>query len=160
MATRLPPPLWLIVALVWALTTVGCTEQSKALLPPSAQAEENRRLVLAFHDAFFNRRDVDAAARYVAPEYREHDPRLAGGRQALVDYFRQDFARNPHRSTRVVRSAVDNDIVFLHLEVKSAPDAHGEAAVEMYRVHEGRIVEHWRVAQPVPVNSANTNTMF
>lgn len=160
MATRIPPPLLLIATLTWALATAGCTEQSKALLPPSAQAEENRRLVLAFHDAFFNRRDVAAAERYVAAEYREHDPRIGDGRQALMEFSRREFTRNPQRSARLVRSAADEDMVFLYLHATSAPDDRGEAVVEMFRLHEGKIVEHWRVAQPVPADPANPNAMF
>lgn len=154
-------PTWLLVAaLVWVFAAAGCTEQGKALLPPSAQAEENRRLVFAFHDAFFNRRDVRAAERYVALDLREHSPHLTDGRQALMDHYRKDFARHPQQSFRVVRSAVDADIVFLHLHAKSAPEDRGRAVVEIYRVDGGKIVEHWSVVQTVPDSSDGADTMF
>ena len=31
---------------------------------------------------------------------------------------------------------------------------------DMFRIKDGKIVEHWDVIQPVPEKSANANTMF
>lgn len=160
MDSRFRTTFVLIVAVASLLAAAGCTEQSKALLPPSAQAEENRRLVLAFHDAFFNRRDLRAAERYIAEAYREHSPARRDGRAALMDFYRDEFAQRPQQLFRVARSAVDNDTVFLHLHVKASPEDRGRAVVDIYRVEEGRIVEHWSVEQPVPEAPANANPMF
>ena len=40
------------------------------------------------------------------------------------------------------------------------PDDLGLAVVDIFRVEDGRIIEHWDVIQPVPAESANTNGMF
>jgi predicted SnoaL-like aldol condensation-catalyzing enzyme len=41
-----------------------------------------------------------------------------------------------------------------------SPDDLGQAVVDIFRVEDGRIVEHWDVLQPVPAESANSNGMF
>jgi predicted SnoaL-like aldol condensation-catalyzing enzyme len=65
-----------------------------------------------------------------------------------MDFYRADFAQHPQQSVRIARSAVENDTVFLHLHRKSSPDDRGRAVVDIYRVEEGKIVEHWSVEQP------------
>ena len=41
-----------------------------------------------------------------------------------------------------------------------SPDDLGHVVVGIFRVEDGRIVEHWDVMQQVPTESANTHRMF
>jgi predicted SnoaL-like aldol condensation-catalyzing enzyme len=47
-----------------------------------------------------------------------------------------------------------------HGLITTAPEDRGTAAVDIFRVEDGRVVEHWDVLQPVPEEAANDNTMF
>jgi predicted SnoaL-like aldol condensation-catalyzing enzyme len=47
-----------------------------------------------------------------------------------------------------------------HSVLKSSPDDRGTAAADIFRLEDGKIVEHWDVLQPVPEESANDDTMF
>ncbi|SKW40691.1 Uncharacterised protein [Mycobacteroides abscessus subsp. massiliense] len=60
----------------------------------------------------------------------------------------------------MVRSAVDGDLVYLHVHSTNDPQDRGQAVVDIFRVDGGKIVEHWDVIQDVPAESANGNTMF
>lgn len=124
------------------------------------QEEKNRALVLEFYEAVFVRHDLTAADRVLAETYIQHNPRVPDGRAAFVAVFTRMFAANPAARARVVRSATDGDLVYLHVHTKSSPEDRGRAIVDIFRVAGGRIVEHWDVIQEVPEAAANGNTMF
>jgi len=125
-----------------------------------AVQEANRTLVLRFYDEFFNRHDVYGAARYLAEDYRQHNPSVPDGRAPVLAYFSQFFQENPQSRARVVRSATDGDLVYLHIHSTNGPEDRGVAVVDIFHVRDGLIIEHWDVIQPVPAESANANTMF
>ncbi|WP_376097926.1 nuclear transport factor 2 family protein [Roseomonas sp. CCTCC AB2023176] len=122
--------------------------------------ERNRRLVVAFYEAVFVRHDLSAAERYLSEDYRQHNPRVPDGRAAFVAVFSRILAANPQARSRIVRSAADGDLVFLHVHSQSNPSDRGRAIVDIFRVEGDRIVEHWDVIQEVPETAANGNTMF
>lgn len=120
----------------------------------------NQRTVLAFYEAGLNRKDFDAAAQYLGPTYTQHNPTAADG----VDGFRQFVeylrAHLPQRHSTIVRSFADGDFVILHVHAQDGPDDRGKAIVDIFRLAQGKIVEHWDVIQPVPDKAANSNGMF
>jgi predicted SnoaL-like aldol condensation-catalyzing enzyme len=123
--------------------------------------EANRILVLDFYEQVFNRHQVsEGATAAVSEDYRQHNPMVANGRAAFIATFTQVFADNPASSAEIVRSAADGDLVFLHVHSRLSPQDPGHAVVDIFRVAEGRIVEHWDVIQPVPTTSISGNSMF
>ena len=122
--------------------------------------EANRALVIEFYDLFFNRHQVEQAARVVADDYKQHNPDVPDGKAPFVGYFTGYFEDNPQSRARIVRSATDGDLVYLHVHSTTGPQDLGQAVVDIFRVENGIIVEHWDVIQEVPAKAANDNTMF
>jgi predicted SnoaL-like aldol condensation-catalyzing enzyme len=54
----------------------------------------------------------------------------------------------------------DGDYVLLHVHRLRTPGTRGDAIVDIFRLENGKIVEHWDIIQPLPEASANANTMF
>ena len=121
--------------------------------------EANRKLVVEFYDRFFNSHDVEAAS-VVAEEYRQHNPEVPDGKKPLVSFFTGFFKDNPQSKAKIVRSSTDGDLVWLHVHATNGADDRGQAIVDIFRVKDGKIVEHWDVIQAVPKEAANKNTMF
>lgn len=123
------------------------------------QEDANRQLVVAFYNQFFNDHDT-GSAEVLAPDYIQHNPGVPDGRAPVVEYFSRYFKTHPDYRSEIMRSAADGDLVWLHVHSTEGDDDPGSAVVDIFRVDDGKIVEHWDVIQPVPDKSANDNTMF
>ena len=144
-----------------AILTAGLAAPGMAQEPRDiAQEEANRKLVVDFYDKVFNQHMVEEAAVVLTDDYKQHNPHVPVGKEPFVSYVTQFFKDNPEARARIVRSAADGDLVWLHLNSTQNAQDRGEAIVDIFRVEDGRIVEHWDVIQPVPETSANENTMF
>ncbi len=149
-------PLLAAAILTAGLAAPALAEEAR----DTAQEEANRKLVVDFYDKVFNQHMVAEGAAVLTEEYKQHNPHVPDGKERFVSYFAQFFKDNPEARTRVVRSAADGDLVWLHNHSTQNPQDRGEAIVDIFRVKDGMIVEHWDVIQAVPETSANENTMF
>ena len=131
-----------------------------AAMAGSTQEEANRKAVLAFYEKGLNQKDVDAALAYVGDRYTQHNPNAADGPEGFrkfIAFLREKF---PNSHSEIKRSFVDGDYVILHVHAVREPGTKGSAIVDIFKLENGKIVEHWDVVQPIPENPANNNTMF
>ena len=131
-----------------------------AALAASAQEEANRAAVLAFYEKGLNQKDADAALAYVGNRYVQHNPNASDGPDGFrkfIGFLREKF---PNAHSEIKRSFVDGDFVILHVHSVREPGSRGRAIVDIFKLENGKIVEHWDVVQDIPENPANNNTMF
>lgn len=123
--------------------------------------EANKALVKNFYEmAFADHKAKEAAEKYLSEGYIQHNPHVATGRQPFIDFFVPFFAKNPEARSEIKRIVAEGDLVVLHVHSKGKKSDRGNAIVDIFRVENGKIVEHWDVEQPIPEKSANSNTMF
>ena len=123
------------------------------------KVEANKRRVREWQELAL-RQPEEAVARYIGPTYRQHNPGAADGAESLVATMKW-FAENfPELRMDTKRIIAEDDYVVVHSHLILKPGDRGSAVVEMFRLEDGKIVEHWDVAQEIPEASANDNTMF
>src|SRR5262245_58722378 len=126
-----------------------------------ADLERNKQTVIAFITRAFNdKQPADAVAKYVGSQYIQHDPQSPDGAEAFIQFARGFAGQFPQLSIDIKRVIAEGDLVVTHLLITMAPEKGGMAGVDIFRLQDGKIVEHWDVLQPVPEQAANDNTMF
>jgi len=126
----------------------------------SAQLEANKKLVVAFYDAAINRKDFAAAVQYLGPQYKQHNPTARDGAEGLKAFIEFLKARFPKQHGDIRQVIAEGDLVALHVHSTRDDGTPGRAIVDIFRVANGKVVEHWDVIQDIPEKSANENGMF
>lgn len=120
-----------------------------------------REVVLAFEKlAFDERRPTEAMERYASPDFVDHNPNIRGDRASVIEHLeRLDWSTGGPQRT-IVHLVVEGDIAIIHHHLVRKPGDAGIAAVDIFRVKNGKLVEHWDVLQPIPQDSVNPRPMF
>jgi predicted SnoaL-like aldol condensation-catalyzing enzyme len=137
-----------------------------ALGAPSAQAadaqqmEANKKAVVEFYEKGLNQKDFDAAAKYLGARYVQHNPSAADGAEGFRGFLQFLRDKFPNSHSEIKRVFADGDFVILHVHAVREPGTRGVAIVDIFKLENGKIVEHWDVRQEIPEQAANANTMF
>ena len=125
------------------------------------QLEANKRIVREWNELAINqRKPEEAVAKYLGPYYRQHNPGAADGAEPFIAFMKHFAQAFPDFRLEPKRIIAEGDIVILHSHLILKPGERGSAVVDIFRLENGKIVEHWDVIQAVPETSANNNTMF
>lgn len=121
----------------------------------------NIQIVTTFWEEFFNKHDTNAVDKYLDSSYIQHNPYVADGVDEFKKFFIPAF-RNELKefSAEIKHIASSENLVFLHNHQRKNSSDLGSAALDIFRLKNGKIVEHWDVIQAIPEKSANDNTMF
>jgi len=127
----------------------------------SSNSDRNKYNAQAFYDLMFNQcKPREAIELYAGDEYIQHNPHVADGKEAFVEYFEKMAVEYPGKKTHFIRSIAEDDLVVLHCH-QEWPGSDDYAGIDIFRFDEnGKVVEHWDVLQVIPEKSKNENGLF
>jgi predicted SnoaL-like aldol condensation-catalyzing enzyme len=159
-----------LVALVLVSAMAGPLSQTKAADSPAhvrpverrlEMSQANKALVMKAYQELIGDHDLTALDRYWADEYIQHSPKASDGREALRQMLiDMGLPKMPMFKVDFLRVAAEGDLVWLHLRLPATDHTPEVVLVDIFRVDDGRIVEHWDVMQEVPKQKPNPRSMY
>jgi predicted SnoaL-like aldol condensation-catalyzing enzyme len=129
--------------LVFALLSVA-----QSLRADDSLTARNKEVVRNFYSTVLIGRDVDAAPKFLRPDYIQHNPQVPTGLKGFMDTFRERFSQKlpPDYKRELLNVIGDNDIVVVYVrQTWTGKDGqhHQALGFDMFRVKDGMIAEHW-----------------
>ncbi len=120
--------------------------------------EQNKKVLQEFYQIIFQGHNLDAAGNYMHEDYIQHNPDAEQGIKGFVDFHKGFFAAAPDFCATINRMVAEDDIVFVYntitgthtgkgfLHYKPTGNKINFDAVDMFRLKDGKLCEHWDVA--------------
>lgn len=138
----------------------GISSQFNNTLKNGKMTKKNRKIIEDFADIFYRQKDVEKAfIKYVAEDYIQHNPNILDGRKTAITALKPKFS-NPEAIFDIKRIIVDGNLAVIHVHGRMNRTQLGGAVADIYRLENGKIVEHWDVLQPIPEKAISLHPMF
>ncbi len=126
----------------------------------TAQEEANAQLVRNLFDKVLIPMDKTLVDAFIGENYLQHSSLAEPGRDALKRWL--DFVRveSPQATQKIYRIFAEDDHVITHQHVIRWPGDAGFAVCDIFRIADGKIVEHWDVVQQIAEQPINPVSMF
>ncbi|WP_051175142.1 nuclear transport factor 2 family protein [Nocardia exalbida] len=103
--------------------------------------------------------NIDALRTLLHDEFLEHSPGNPSGKDAFLEFIAQ--APVAGSTLELARVIADDEYVVMHYRMILPGETEADqAVVDIWRMVDGKIVEHWDVVQPVPEPGQIPHGMF
>jgi predicted SnoaL-like aldol condensation-catalyzing enzyme len=135
-------------------TTVYIYRKNKKMTQSS-----NKAIVLAALKHLVGQLDTSCIDTYVSDQYVQHSPTVPDGKAGLLQMleYLKLMPQPAERRSPVVRAIADGDFVMLHMDLVFM--GKRMAVVDLYRLTDGRLAEHWDASQHQPEQVSGEHTM-
>jgi predicted SnoaL-like aldol condensation-catalyzing enzyme len=105
--------------------------------------QHNKALAREAMISLFQRRDASAVERFYAPNYIQHNPNIAQGRDALRELV-ANLSDAVYYEPGII--VAEGDFVALHGRIRGWAEAP-QVVIDLFRIEDGKLAEHWDVLQ-------------
>jgi predicted SnoaL-like aldol condensation-catalyzing enzyme len=121
-------------------------------------SEHNKKIVREFYEEVFRKRDLKAVDRFMHEDYIQHNPDASQGKKGFLDFHKGFFAAIPDFCATINQIVAEGDLVFVFNTITGTHLGEGFLrypptgnkinfdAVDMFRLRNGKLCEHWDVA--------------
>lgn len=121
-------------------------------------AERNKQVIRELYEEVFCKHDLDAVVRFIHDDYIQHNPHAAQGKAGFVEFHKSFFAAIPDARAAINMMVAEGDFVFVYSTYTGTHTGDGLMGlprtgnridydvVDMFRLRDGKLCEHWDVA--------------
>jgi predicted SnoaL-like aldol condensation-catalyzing enzyme len=121
-------------------------------------AENNKKVVREFYEEVFHKHDLTIVDRFMHDDYIQHNPDADQGRIGFIEFHKGFFAALPDFCATINQLVAEGDLVFVYNTITGTHTGKGFLnypptgnaikfdAVDMFRLRDGKLCEHWDVA--------------
>jgi predicted SnoaL-like aldol condensation-catalyzing enzyme len=147
---------------ILVLAGISASAPARSADDQEAIEEQNKQIAIEFYNAALNEKNWEKTKSFIGNRYVQHNLAAIDGPEGLkahIEFLKRDFPNNRGEIKHVL---ADGDLVALHIHNRRSPEMRGYAVVDIFRIENGKVVEHWDVVQtiPDPKDAKNQNTMF
>lgn len=128
----------------------GCAEHVETETMTESQEIASKRLALSFYRDVIGQLNEAMIDSLIAEDYIQHNPMVKTGRAGFMEAFAymKQMPRPENPKNPVVRAIAEGNFAVLHLQVEIAGKQH--VVIDLFRVEDGQLAEHWDVMQMHP----------
>lgn len=120
--------------------------------------EANKKVVREFYEVVFQKHDLSAVGRYMHDDYIQHNPDAEQGSAGFIKFHEGFFAAVPDFRASIIQLVAEGDLVYVYNRITGTHQNNGFLgypptgnriaydAVDMFRLKDGKLCEHWDVA--------------
>ncbi|EXK77392.1 hypothetical protein FOQG_17894 [Fusarium oxysporum f. sp. raphani 54005] len=119
----------------------------------------NKQIVTDAYQRIFGDLDASAVDDYISKDFVQHNPTIADGPAGVKQLVQKLVSQGVQKQTIEFKHVVaEGDTVILHTRYEMA--GHEWRFIDIYRVKNDKLVEHWDAMIQWPETRANNNPMF
>lgn len=124
-----------------------------------SQEEQNKQVATTAYQRIFGDLNVAAIDEYMSKDFIQHNPTIADGPQGVKALVQMLVTKGtPKQQIEFKHVIAEGDIVFLHSRYEMAEREW--RFIDIYRIENNKLVEHWDAMMQMPDSRANNNPMF
>lgn len=117
------------------------------------EEERNKKIATKFFILFYNDKNMDKARKMMHPDFVNHHPYSGKGIDATLEAVKKHlFGQYPQFKVSIKRIAAEGDLVWIQSYTQDHPDDHGKMSMDIWRLRDGLIAEHWDIIQEIPTD--------
>lgn len=119
----------------------------------------NKQIVATAYQRIFGDLDVSAVDEYMSKNFIQHNPTTPDGPEGVKQLVQMLVSQGvPKQAVEFKHVIADGDIVIVHSRYEMAGKEW--RFIDIYRVENGKLAEHWDAMMQMPDTRANGNPLF
>ncbi|MCD1117605.1 nuclear transport factor 2 family protein [Chryseobacterium turcicum] len=124
-----------------------------------SQTEKNKQIAITAYQRIFGDLDITGVDEFMSKDFIQHNPSTPDGQEGVKSLVQMLISQGvAAQKIEFKHICVEDDIVFLHSRYEMAGKEW--RFIDIYRLENDKLVEHWDAMMSMPDQRANNNSMF